>query len=96
MARIDTEEPDPETNILNDDAERGPETAGQSGDTQGLSDLAEADSESIRELVEEGQYFEAAVISGIQNAPDADEGEVTTTQVPEDDVPQEYLKRDQD
>ena len=96
MARIDTEEPDPETNILSDDTERGPETAGQSGDTQGLSDLAEADSESVRELVEEGQYFEAAVISGIQNAPDADEGEVTTTQVPEDDVPLEYLKRDQD
>lgn len=70
------------------------ESAGQSGDTQGLSDRAEADSESVKELVEEGQYFEAAVINGIENAPDADEAEVTTHEVPEDDVPPEYRQRD--
>jgi len=78
-----------------EDAKAGPETAGQSGDDQGLSDLAEADSESVRELAEEGQYFEAAVISGIENAQDADVAEVTTTEVPEDDVPGEYQERDQ-
>ena len=71
-------------------------TGGQSGDTQGLSGLAEADSESVEELAEEGQYFEAAVVSGIENAPDADAGEVTTHEVPEDDVPLEYQGRDQD
>jgi len=72
----------------------GPGSAGQSGDTQGLSDLAEANSESVEELVEEGQYFEAEVISGVENAPDADEGEVRTTEVDEDDVPPEYQDRD--
>ena len=72
----------------------GPGSAGQSGDTQGLSDTAEADSESVEELIEEGQYFEAAVISGVENAPDADVSEVHTKQVPEDDVPPEYQNRD--
>jgi len=71
----------------------GPESAGQSGDTQGLSRVADVDSESVEELVEEGQAAEAAVISGVENA-DADEGEVTTKQVPEDDVPPEYRNRD--
>ncbi|HEY2018564.1 MAG TPA: hypothetical protein VGH38_33900 [Bryobacteraceae bacterium] len=71
-----------------------PETGGQSGDTQGLSDVAESDSESVKELAEEGQYFEAAVVSGIENAPDADEGGVKTREVPEDDVPGEYVERD--
>jgi len=68
----------------------GPDSAGQSGDTQGLSDLEEADSESVEELLQEGQSFEAEVIAGIQNAPDPDVSEVHTRQVPEDDVPTEY------
>jgi len=72
----------------------GPSSGGQSGDTQGLSDVAEADSESIEELVEEGQFFEAEVVSGVENAPDADQGEVHTKQVREDDVPPEYQDRD--
>ena len=66
----------------------------QSGDTQGLSDVAEAGSESVAELVEEGQSYEAEVIGGIENAPDADQGEVRTRQVREDDVPGEYLDED--
>ena len=73
-----------------------PESGGQSGDTQGLSDRAEADSESVRELVEEGQSFEAALISGIENAPDPDVSEIRTKEAPEDDVPPEYFKREQD
>jgi len=72
----------------------GPGSAGQSGDTQGLSDVAEAGSESVAELIEEGQYFEAEAVSGIEDAPDADVAEVHTKQVPEDDVPAEYLDRD--
>jgi hypothetical protein len=72
----------------------GPGSAGQSGDTQGLSDDAEAGSESVVELVEEGQAFEAEVISGVEDAPDADVAEVQTKQVPEDDVPIEYLEQD--
>jgi hypothetical protein len=70
----------------------GPDSAGQSGDTQGLSDIAEADSESVLELIEEGQSFEAEVISGVEDAPDADVAEIHTKQVPEDDVPSEYLE----
>jgi len=73
-----------------------PETAVDSGDTQGLSDLAEADSESVQELVSEGQFYEAAVVSGVENAPDADVAEVRTREVPEDDVPGEYQDRDPD
>jgi hypothetical protein len=72
----------------------GPDSAGQSGDTQGLSDVAEAGSESVRELVEEGQDFEAEAIEGVEEAPDPDVAEVHTKQVPEDDVPEEYLEND--
>jgi N utilization substance protein A len=73
----------------------GPGSAGQSGDTQGLSDVAESGSESVEELAEEGQSFEAEAIAGVEDAPDADVAEVHTRQVPEDDVPSEYLERDQ-
>jgi len=72
----------------------GPESAGQSGDTEAISRDEIADSESVEELLEEGQSFEAGVISGVENAPDADQGEVRTREVPEDDVPQEYLDED--
>jgi hypothetical protein len=73
---------------------RGSGSAGQSGDTQGLSDNAEAGPESVQELMEEGQSFEAEAIEGVEDAPDADVSEVQTKQVPEDDVPAEYLDRD--
>jgi hypothetical protein len=74
----------------------GPGSAGQSGDTQGLSDVEESGTESVEELVEEGQSFEAEVVAGVEDAPDADVAEVHTKQVPEDDVPSEYLGRDQE
>jgi hypothetical protein len=63
---------------------------GQSGDIQGLSGIEDVDSESVRELAEEGQDFEAGIISGVENAPDPDVSEVRTHEVPEDDVPEEY------
>ena len=69
----------------------GSESGGQSGDTQGLSRREFDDSESVEELMEEGQYNEAEAVAGVENAPDADQGEVRTRQFPEDDVPQEYL-----
>ncbi len=68
----------------------------QSGDLQGLADAPGADSESVRELVEEGQAYEASVVDSIENVPPADDGGVKTKQVPEDDVPSEYLERDAD
>jgi len=75
--------------------ELGPDSAGQSGDIQEISNIADADSESVEELLEEGDAFEAEVIDGVEDASsNADLAEVTTREVPEDDVPEEY--RDQD
>jgi hypothetical protein len=72
----------------------GAESGGQSGDTQGLSRRSYEDSESVEELMEEGQYMEAEAVSGVENAPDADQGGVRTRQFPEDDVPEEYQNED--
>jgi hypothetical protein len=74
----------------------GAEAGGQSGDTEGLSRAELADSESVEELLAEGQAFEAGIVSGVENAPEAgsQKGGVRTRQVPEDDVPQEYLDED--
>ena len=67
---------------------------GQAGDTEGLSREESVASESVEELAEEGQAYEASVVDAIENAPNADQGEIRTRQVPEDDVPQEYLDGD--
>jgi hypothetical protein len=45
----------------------------------------------VEELTEEGQGLEADVIDSVENAPDPDVSEVRTREVPEDDVPEEYL-----
>jgi hypothetical protein len=71
----------------------GPNSAGQSGDTQGLSDEEDADSESVVGLLEEGQAFEAEAIGGVEDS-DGDFTELHTKQVLEDDVPLEYLNPD--
>ena len=94
MKKLDDSGTGPYTTVLTREKGGGTGSAGQSGDTQGLSDVAEAGSESVEELVEEGQSFEAEAIGGVEDAPDADVAEVHTKQVPEDDVPAEYLERD--
>jgi len=66
------------------------DSAGQSGDDQGMSGPAESDSQSVEELIEEGNAFEASVVDGVENAKDPDVSEVTTRQVPEGDIPEEY------
>jgi hypothetical protein len=53
------------------------------GDLQDISILENVDSESAQELLEEGQAFEAGIISGVEDAPDADKSEVTTHEVPQ-------------
>jgi hypothetical protein len=63
-------------------------------DSQGLSNVEQADSESVRELVDEGNTFEAGAVMGIEEAEDADQREVHTRELPEDDVPEEYLDKD--
>jgi N utilization substance protein A len=77
--------------IKRDHDELGPDAAGQSGDTQQLNNTPEADSESVEELIEEGNAFEADAVQGVEDADDPDVSEVRTRQVPEDDVPLEYL-----
>jgi len=72
----------------------GSKDSTQSGDTQGLSGYAGADSESVKELAEEGQYLEAEAVEGVEDAPDADAGPIKTREVSEDDVPEEYLVDD--
>ena len=72
---------------------RGVRSGEQSGDLQGLSHLEAADSESVDELIEEGNAFEADVVAGVESAGDS-EKEVRTHEVPEDDVPEEYLDKD--
>ena len=64
------------------------------GDLQGISILENVDSESAEELLEEGQAFEAGIISGVEDAPDVGKSEVTTHEVPQDDVPGEYDDKD--
>src|SRR5882724_2121088 len=74
----------------------GSSTGGQSGDIQGISSRSGIDSESVTELLEEGQTFEAEAVSGVENAADPDVSEVITHQFPEDDVPEEYKDPDKD
>jgi hypothetical protein len=62
----------------------------QSGDMQGLSNAEQANSESVEELAADGQSFEAAAVSGVEDADDPDVHEVKTREVPQDDVPREY------
>jgi hypothetical protein len=64
------------------------------GDFGGVSTVESVDSESADELLEEGQAFEAGIVSGVEDAPDADQGPVKTREVPEDDVPEEYHDKD--
>src|SRR6516162_6446820 len=58
----------------------------QSGDLQGLSNVQRADSESVDELLEQGNALDAE---------DTDEGEVRTHEgPPQDNVPGEYLGKE--
>jgi hypothetical protein len=66
----------------------------QSGDLQGLSQAEQADSESVEELVEEGNVAEAGAVAGVEASENAEGKEVHTREFPEDDVPEEYLDKD--
>ena len=72
----------------------GPASGDHAGDDQGLPDIPEADSESVKELVDEGQSFEASAVDGVEETPEPGASEVRTRQVSEDDVPPEYLEQD--
>ena len=69
-------------------------SGGQSGDLQGLSNIEGADSESVSELIEEGNAFEADAVAGVEHAGETDQKEVRTHEVPQDDVPGEYRDKE--
>jgi hypothetical protein len=78
------------------ETQTGAASAGQSGDLQGLTDREDVDSESVVELIEEGQSYEASLVDGIENAPLPDEGALRARHRREDDVPLEYVDRPSD
>jgi hypothetical protein len=60
-----------EIDELGSDAkEAASDNAGQSGDDQGLSQIADADEESVRELADTDQMYEAEVVEGVEDAAD--------------------------
>ena len=52
----------------NDPGQVGSDSAGQSGDTQGLSQIADAAAESVEELADTDQAYEAEAIGGVEDA----------------------------
>jgi hypothetical protein len=54
------------------------DSAGQSGDAQGLPQTAEADEESVKELAETDQAYEAEAVDGLEDAADHPERPVQT------------------
>ena len=61
-----------------DPEELASDSAGQSGDAQGLSQTADVDEESVAELAETDQAYEAEVVEGVKNAGDHPERPVQT------------------
>ncbi len=53
-----------------DPGQVGPDSGGQSGDTQGLSPIADASDESVEELADTGQSYEADAVGGVEDAAD--------------------------
>ena len=66
----------------NNQAEVGLDSAGQSGDNQDLSNIEDAVDQSVDDLVETGQEFEANVAQGVEDAGDEPEKEVRTHEDP--------------
>lgn len=54
----------------NQSGEDGRGSNAQSGDAQGLSQEVDAAEESVRELVAEGQDYEAQILKGVEDATD--------------------------
>lgn len=77
----------------NDPGQVGSDSAGQSGDAQGLSPIEEANEESVEELSDTDQAYEADVVQGVEDAGDHPEREVRSHQDRDyrrdDDIPPE-------
>lgn len=86
-SRVDLNERSPELRgdnqaqldeLGSDPAQVGSDSAGQSGDPQRLSELEEANEESVEELAETDQAMEAATVEGVEDAADHPERPVHT------------------
>ena len=64
-----------------DHGQAGADSGGQSGDTQGLSSVTGEAEDSVEELAETGQDFEAEVLQGVEDASDHSERPVQTHEV---------------
>ncbi len=53
-----------------DPAQVGARSAGQSGSSQDLSSVADANEESVEELADTDQAFESAAVEGVEDAAD--------------------------
>jgi hypothetical protein len=75
MARKKSKPVEPVTPVRPDASpETGSAAGGQAGDLQGLSGEEDVQNESVRELVEEGQYYEASIVDAVENAPPPEAG----------------------
>ena len=74
-----------------DPGQVGSDSAGQSGDTQGLSETADAAGESVEELADTDQAYEAEAVSGVEDAADHPERPVHISEdrARSDDTPPE-------
>jgi hypothetical protein len=92
MAEPERKKPDTEfrpDELGSDPAQVGPESGGQSGDLQGLSEVEDEDGASVEELAEDDQAFEADLVEGVEDAADHPERPTHTHEeyVNPDDVP---------
>lgn len=62
----------------NDPEQVGPDSAGQSGDSEGLSDIQQASDESVEELAASGQALESDALAGVEYAGDHPEKPLPT------------------
>jgi hypothetical protein len=95
-----TEAPDPKVpdnearpdELGDDPAQVGPDSAGQSGDLQGLSETEDEDSASVEELADNDQALEAGIVEGVEDAADHPERPTHTHEEygRPDDVPPGY------
>ena len=51
-----------------DQGQIGPDSAGQSGGSEGLSDMQDASDESVEELAGSGQALESIALAGVEQA----------------------------
>lgn len=75
----------------NDPAQVGPDSAGKSGEAEGLSGVEDAAEESVVELDETGQALEADAVAGAEDAADKPEKPLRThlDRPRADDIPPE-------